>query len=262
MADYTLTPNLGLRVAYDISTIDKYNLLRIDELAGRISISSSGITTLSALSDVYITAKSGRGITNVDGKVFIRAGNLLSGDTLSSINLYARNFNLIGKTDNPDESAPSSILFNVDSVDFNGATISGFSSSEMAEHLSTYNHSAIALNTAARHTHGNISVLNSTQEAFTTTLKAQYDAAVAAGGFTQVHKSLTSDDISNGYVTLPSTPAVPGDTICMPQEAPTQYYGELQDYTVSENKLYFGTATINSMGIALEEGDNISILYR
>jgi hypothetical protein len=49
------------------------------------------------------------------------------------------------------------------------------SSANVTLHESTYVHSDIALNTAARHSHTNKSILDNIQEAFTTALKSSYD---------------------------------------------------------------------------------------
>jgi len=79
-------------------------------------------------------------------------------------------------------------------------------------HESAYNHSDIALNTIARHSHSNISILNSIQEAFTTALKTSYDwlvTNITVAWKATVDNFIASKGSASGLAPLDSNSKVP-----------------------------------------------------
>lgn len=94
MASYTLTPNLGLRISSDFTVDEKYNLVRIDNLASRINISLSGSTVLSSSGDVEVLAHYGINSAHANGTIALEAGNLQAADTTSKVKINARNLEI------------------------------------------------------------------------------------------------------------------------------------------------------------------------
>jgi hypothetical protein len=86
-------------------------------------------------------------------------------------------------------------------------------------------------------------------------------AAGGGGGYSTLIATLSGTDISNGYVSLPSSPLVPTDTQVAVRGGPSQAYGLTFDFTVSGANVIFSNADIWSMGPNLEAGDVLTIMY-
>jgi hypothetical protein len=71
--------------------------------------------------------------------------------------------------------------------------------------------------------------------------------------------TLTSTDISNGYVTLSPTPDNPTQVILTVIGGPMQSYGT--DYTVSGSQLIFGSTLATGGQSALVSGDMLVVQY-
>jgi hypothetical protein len=67
--------------------------------------------------------------------------------------------------------------------------------------------------------------------------------------------TITPTDVTNGYITLPLSPAVATDTIIQYEGAPGQIYG--LDFTVATNQL-----TFTGMASFVASGEQITVLYR
>ena len=252
---YTLTPNLGLRIDSNMTADDKFNLKKIDGLAATLSTASSGEASLIAPGDVMIAASTGMGIEHVNGNITLDAGNNLGNDATSLIQFRARSTSFITGSIDFGNATTSNLIIDASAV---AAPIDA----AFVLHLAEYNHTDIAANTLARHSHSNKNILDLTEVAFTESLKTRYDASSASNGFLSYPYVLTPTDVSNGYVVLPSTPSIPEDTQVYPEGAPIQTYGVGKDYIVSGNRLTIGFSTVWAMGQALEASDSILVLYR
>jgi hypothetical protein len=67
---------------------------------------------------------------------------------------------------------------------------------------------------------------------------------------------LNSTDESNKFIVLPSTPAIPGNTILMVENAPSMFYGV--DFTVSGNQLGWSGLALDGI---LGNLDKITVTY-
>jgi hypothetical protein len=73
--------------------------------------------------------------------------------------------------------------------------------------------------------------------------------------YTNYGYTLTPADISNGYITLPSAPGTPTDTVIQYEGAPSQLYGI--DFTVAGALL-----TFTGMSGLVASGEKITVLFR
>jgi hypothetical protein len=81
--------------------------------------------------------------------------------------------------------------------------------------------------------------------------------APSSGGASTVELfTLTGTDITNGYVTLSTTPVTPNATILLVASGPNQFYGV--DFTVSGNQLSWTGLALNGI---LASGDQLTVIH-
>lgn len=79
-----------------------------------------------------------------------------------------------------------------------------------------------------------------------------------AGISEKVNKfTLDGTDASNKFVTLTDTPATPGDTILLVEDAANMFYGV--DFIVTGNQLSWSSLALDGI---LSSGDNLTIVYK
>jgi len=86
------------------------------------------------------------------------------------------------------------------------------------------------------------------------------DNTTAVGGHVVETLVVTPTDITNGYVTLGTTPTTPTETVLLVKGLATQHYGD--DFTISGNQLSWISVNPGDLGFIIGSGDKFTVFIK
>ena len=222
----TITPNLGLVIEDGVTRASRQNLLKIDRLGGGFQVSTDG--------SIYVRPTSG---TNI----ILGTGD----DPAGTIEFHATTVDF----SDVDSIIGLNLLFS--DLDFTNSSLTSISDYDSVISANTDVAAGAAHILRTDNPHG-----TSAHQVGTYT-SSEIDALIAGAGGSTYNKEtyiVTSTDLSNGYLTLNDTPALPASSFILVQGAPSQAYG--YDYSIIGSQLNF----LDLPG--LEDGDVIEVFIK
>jgi len=222
----TLTPNLGLILEDGITRASRQNLLKLDRLAGGFTVDTDGSLVLSPTSGTAVDI----------GTSDVKAG---------VVSFHANTI------DFSDVTTISGLSVSYTDLDFTNSSLTSI------EDYDTVISDNLDVSTAAAHaglTSGNPHAVTAADVDTYTASEIDALFAGAASGYTKTSYTVTSLDISNGYLELSEIPSVPATSFVVVQGGPGQAYGI--DYNISGSNLNFLALE------GLESGDIIEVFTK